>query len=236
MSPDPDLTEEFNALFDAEPPLRATPEQVLAAVRGLRRRRQRIAVAGSAIGTVVLVGATAAAAAGLSGGPAPDRTADGNGGAAHTDDELHSADRGAAPAAAGRRAGPGVGVRRGHRSRLCGRRTARRAPRPADTHGAAGRESERHPGAAGSEPGHPDHAGRRAERCPVRASPAERLASRVPTAEPPRATAVPTPSAAPPATALPRSTEPPARAVPRDVGRRRRSRVHRGADPAAIGG
>ena len=79
MSPDPNLTEEFNALFDAEPPLRATPEQVLAAVRGLRRRRQRIAVAGSAIGTVVLVGATAAAAAGLSGGPAPDRTADGNG-------------------------------------------------------------------------------------------------------------------------------------------------------------
>ena len=68
MSPDPNLTEEFNALFDAEPPLRATPEQVLAAVRGLRRRRQRIAVAGSAIGTVVLVGATAAAAAGLSGG------------------------------------------------------------------------------------------------------------------------------------------------------------------------
>ena len=60
MSPDPNLTAELNALFDVEPPLRGTPEQVLAAARG--RRRQRIAVAGSAIGTVVLVGATAAAA------------------------------------------------------------------------------------------------------------------------------------------------------------------------------
>jgi hypothetical protein len=81
VSPDPMLTTELNALFEAEPPLRSTPEQVLAAARGLRRRRQRIAVASSAVGTVVLVGATAAAAAGLSSGPAPDRTGDGNGGA-----------------------------------------------------------------------------------------------------------------------------------------------------------
>ena len=81
MSPDPMLTTELNALFEAEPPLRSTPEQVLVAARGLRRRRQRIAVASSAVGTVVLVGATAAAAAGLSSGPAPDRTGDGNGGA-----------------------------------------------------------------------------------------------------------------------------------------------------------
>ena len=78
MSPDPMLTTELNALFEVEPPLRSTPEQVLAAARG--RRRQRIAVASSAVGTVVLVGATAAAAAGLSTGPAPDRTGDGNGG------------------------------------------------------------------------------------------------------------------------------------------------------------
>jgi hypothetical protein len=209
VSPDPNLTEELNALFVAEPPLRATPEQVLTAARGLRRRRQRIAVAGSAIGTVVLVGATAAAAAGLSGGPAPDRTADGNGGV--------SAPTASCPA----------------RTLVPPRLPPTAIPVPTRSQQPTVRPTYGAPSAAPAETPGPPVARPRATVPPPGASPAIPITpgagpsevpppralrrsdgpERTPTAEPP-ATAMPTPSAEPPATAVPTpSAAPPATAV-----------------------
>jgi hypothetical protein len=214
VSPDPNLTEEFNALFGAEPPLRATPEQVLAAARGLRRQRQRIAVAGSAIGTVVLVGATAAAAAGLSGGPAQDRTADGNGGV-----PTPTASCTARVVVPPPRLPPAVVP-----APVWG---PTQSPQPTvrPTYGPAGAEPADTPTAPVARPSATLAPPEASPAIPItpgagpgnvpsaRVQPRATAPERTPTADPP-ATAVPTPSAAPPATAMPRPTESPATAVP----------------------